>query len=833
MNIHISNQAQTLPAYQIAPQVNLALQQSPRLVITAPPGAGKSTLLPLTILPTLTPPNNKILILEPRRLAARQIAQRLAQLISQPLGQTIGYTIRFDSLRSPQTQIEVLTEGILTRRLIADPTLDGIGAIIFDEFHERNLFADTALALTLQAQQILRPDLRIILMSATIDTTAICQQLNAPLIQTPTQQHPVQIHHLDDTTPLTCPQDTARAILHAHANHPGDILAFLPGETEIRKTQTLLLHKLPNTHILPLYGQLPQTQQQQAIAPSQPGQRKIVLSTPIAETSLTIQGIRIVIDTGLCRQPIYNPQTGLTHLQTTRITLDMANQRTGRAARLAPGVCYRLWTPATQHRMLPNRQPEILTADLAPLTLQTAAWGETNPQNLPWLTPPPPAHIAQAQQLLQLLDATNADNHLTPHGHQLAQLPCHPRIAQMITLATTPQLRALAADIAALLDERDPLAQDPTAGTDITLRIEALRRARLHPANNPNPWTRITQIAHQYQHLTHAPANPDPNFNPTDAGLLLAAAYPERIASAQPAQPGLYHLSSGNTAQLPHTDPLATTPWIVAAHINPSASNPRIHLAAPLNPADLQPLTQHRDTITWDPKQGQIIAQRQQRIGNLILATKPLPNPDPQLITQTICQAITKDGLRILDFNDTITTLQQRAATVAQWHPELHIPDISTPTLLATAPTWLPPYIRNATTTQQLKHINLLQAIQNLIPHDLLLAINHLAPEHLTAPSGSKIRIQYRPAPQPPILRVRLQEIFGLARTPTVNNGLQPILLEILSPGFKPVQLTQDLPNFWTHTYHQIRRELQRRYPRHAWPDNPLTSTPLRGPKKT
>ncbi len=831
MTIHISHEAHSLPAFNIAQQVNQTLQHSPQLVITAPPGAGKSTLLPLTMLQTLTPPNNKILILEPRRLAARQIAQRLAHLISQNVGQTIGYTIRFESQRSQQTQIEIITEGILTRRLVADPTLDGIGILIFDEFHERNLFADTALALARQTQQLLRPDLRIVIMSATINTTQICQLLNAPLIQSLGQQFPVNIQHLDDCDPLNCPQAVAHAITHAHAHNNGDILAFLPGETEIRKTQTLLHNHLGTTQILPLYSLLPQTEQQRAIAPSLPGQRKIVLATPIAETSLTIEGIQTVIDSGLCRQPIFNPQTGLSHLQTTRISLDMANQRAGRAGRLAPGTCYRLWTLATEHRMAQNRQPEILTADLAPIALQIAAWGETNPQQLPWLTPPPAAHLSQAQQLLQLLDAIDNSAQLTPHGHHLAQLPCHPRIAQMISLATTPKLRALAADIAAILDERDPLAQNPTAGANIALRIETLRHSRQQPRNTTNPWTRIAKTADQYRHLAHATNTTDNNFSDTDAGLLLAAAYPERIAAAQPARHGQYLLSSGNPAQLPQTDNLAASPWIVAANIN-ADNNGRIHLAAPLNPRDLQHMTRQRDTITWDMKHGQTIAQRETRIGNLILDTKPIPNPNPSLITNAICQAATKDGERMLDFNNTVTAFQQRAATVSQWHPELHIPDISTPALLASAPDWLPPHLGKATTLPELKHINLLHAIRALIPHDTLLAIERLAPQQLTVPSGSKIQIEYRPAPQPPILRVRLQEIFGMKTTPAVNDNQQPLLLELLSPGYKPVQLTQDLPNFWANTYYQIRPELKRRYPRHAWPDNPLTATPLRGPKK-
>ncbi|MBQ2321091.1 MAG: ATP-dependent helicase HrpB [Bacteroidales bacterium] len=831
----ISPEGLALPAAEIARQVNDALAAHPQLVITAPPGAGKSTLLPLTILESLPHGAGGIVMLEPRRLAARQIAERMAQLLGQDVGHTVGYTVRFDSRKGKQTRVEVVTEGILTRRLVADPALEGVSTIIFDEFHERSIFADVALALVREAQQVLRPDLRIVIMSATIDATSICRLLGAPLIESRGRMFPVEVLRADECDAATCPEVVAKVVRKAHQHNEGDILAFLPGEAEIRRAASLLDSTLGTTRVMPLYGMLPQAEQRRTIAPSRPGERKVVLATPIAETSLTIEGVRVVVDSGLCRQMVFDPQSGLSHLETTRISMDMADQRTGRAGRVAPGVCYRLWSLATEHRMQPNRKPEIETADLAPMTLDITAWGERDPSRLTWLTQPPASHIAQAKNLLLMLDAIDADSRLTPHGRELSQMPCHPRIAQMMSAADTPSLRRLAADIAALLEEKDPLSRQPGGedpGADICLRIEALRRSRLHKSSGGKAWERIAKIAEQYRHICREPEPDNGAFAPTDAGLLLAAAYPERIASARDGQHGLFMLSSGDLAQLPRHDDLAAEPWIVAANVNARDGAGRIFLAAPVDPQDLRPMVRERNVVAWDMKRGEVIARREFRIGSLILGAKPIKEGNKELITNAICQAAQKDGERMLNFDDEVASFQQRVKTVAEWHPEMGLPDVSTPAVLSAAPNWLPLFLGKATTVAEMKKIDILPAIKSLLTYDQQQEVDRLAPERIEVPTGSKIRVEYRQAAEAPVLRVRLQEVFGMETTPRVDDGKRPVLMELLSPGFKPVQLTSDLANFWANTYFEVRKELRRRYPKHSWPDNPLEAEAIRGAKR-
>lgn len=833
-NINISAEGLSLPAAEIAERVNETLSQKSQLVVTAPPGAGKSTLLPLTMLRGL-PGDGRIVMLEPRRLAARQIAERMAQLIGEDVGQTVGYTVRFDSKTSACTRVEVVTEGVLTRRLVADPTLDGVTAVIFDEFHERSIFADVALALAREAQQVVRPDLRVVIMSATIDATAICRLLDAPLIESRGRMFPVDIRRADECDPLTCAEAVARMVRQAHDEVEGDILAFLPGEGEIRRAADILSGKLGKTHVLPLYGMLPQAEQRRAIAPSRAGERKVVLATPIAETSLTIEGVRVVVDSGLCRQMVFDPQSGLSHLETVRISMDMADQRTGRAGRVAPGVCYRLWSLATEHRMAPMRKPEIETADLAPMMLDVSAWGEQDPTRLTWLTPPPAGHVAQAMRLLEMLDAVDADGKLTPHGKELSRMPCHPRMAQMMVAAETPALKKLAADLAATLEEKDPLARpqgEAQPGADISLRVEALRRYRQRPQGAGKAWVRIAKIAEQYMKMGRLVEPDNGPFSPTDAGLLLAAAYPERIASAREGKHGLFMLSSGDMAQLPKDDDLSSEPWIVAANVNAREGVGRIFLAAPVCPQDLRPMVKERDNVAWDMKRGSVIAQREYRIGSLVLGSKPIREQSRELITDAICQAARKDGERMLDFSNAVTEWQRRVATVAEWHPEMGLPDVSTPSVLDKAPEWLPVFLGKATTVAEMKKIDILPALQAMLTYEQQREVDRLAPERIEVPTGSKIKVEYRAAAEAPVLRVRLQEVFGMAQTPRVDGGRRPVLMELLSPGYKPVQLTQDLGSFWKNTYFEVRKELRRRYPKHSWPDNPLEAEAVRGAKR-
>ena len=875
-----------LPVLEIADAVNAALVASPRLVVTAPPGAGKSTVLPLTLLyggaapkppaainpfPTLPSQSpgagrsadadfaalnhqapvlgGKILMLEPRRLAARQIAERMAALLGEPVGRTVGYRIRFESRVSAATRIEVLTEGILTRMLVDDPALEGVGVVIFDEFHERSLQSDVALALTREAQQLLRPDLRILLMSATIDTDALCAALDAPLLESKGRMFPVEVLHTpEEATAENVAERVAHWVRVALREHEGDILAFLPGEGEIRRCAELLSvipgpsSVIPGTSsavipgstgdlqvkIYPLYGLLPPEEQRAAIAPSAPATRKVVLATPIAETSLTIEGVRVVVDGGFCRRMVFDPQNALSRLETVRISRDMADQRGGRAGRVAPGICYRLWGMATEARMAPTRVPEILEADLAGTVLDAAAWGESHIEELPWLTPPPAGHIAQATQLLVLLGALDEAGRITPHGRALASLPCHPRIAQMLLKneAAPSADNRLAAEIAALLEDRDPLAGNENDAS-LDSRLDAL-----HAAGRSGRWGRIAQMAEQYRMLATKRTKIG-NRSQGTVGSLLGAAYPERIARARPEGRGHFQLATGELAAVSPDDPLSACEWLAVASVSvhPGGEG-RIFLAAPLDPEDLPELIRSRDRVAWDSKAGAAVAQRERRIGGLLVDARPLSEGVREQLTQAICEAAQKEGTAMLDFSEEVGNLQRRVASVAAWHPELELPDLSTEAVLKTAPQWLPPFVGRATTVAELKKIDLAAALWTLLDYAQQQAVERLAPSHIEVPTGSRIRVEYRQGAEAPVLRVRLQECFGLLDTPRVDDGRRPVLMELLSPGYKPVQLTSDLRSFWTNTYFEVRKELRRRYPKHAWPDDPLAADPVRGVRR-
>ena len=905
----ITKKCASLPASLIADDVNSALQTHHSLVITAPPGAGKSTLLPLTILSSLGE-GEKILMLEPRRLAARQIAERMAQILGETVGETVGYRVRFESKVSKRTRIEVLTEGILTRMLVDDATLDGVSIVIFDEFHERSINSDLALALTRQAQEIIRPDLKIVIMSATIDACGICAALKAPLIESEGRMFPVELHYADeDTDPRDIAAVAASTTIEAYKKHEGDILVFLPGQAEIERCFELLSNSqhltaspsqpittTPSQHlntsggalvsarllplararsapttsqpittttphhltIHPLYGNLSPENQRRAIAPSAPGERKIVIATPIAETSITIEGVRVVIDSGLCRQVVFDARTGLSHLQTVRISMDMATQRMGRAGRVAEGVCYRLWTKASEHLMAEQRKPEIEEADLAPMVLDTAAFGESDVEALPWLTMPPRAGVFKAKELLMSLGAIDENGNITPIGKRMAALPCHPRIARMIlattSLTTSPpqgvhlsqvhqqhlttstshhNTTSLACDIAALLEEKDPLSE--TGGTDLTLRLSALRAARRK--GQMGRWQRIAKIAAEYRRMAHTDEeNRDPA--PMEVGLLVAHAYPERIAHSTNSI-GSYRLASGANVQLDATDQQSAHSWLAIAslHSAPGATG-RVFLAAPLDPEDLNAeFVKEVDNISWDTKQGCVVMQREQRIGKLMLSEKPIHDANKEQVKSIVCEAMKKDGLTMMAWSEkAVEQVQRRVVQVAAWHPELALPDVSTEHLLSTAADWLPFYLeeggRVKSSVQELRKLNLAEIIWNLLPYEAQQEVDRLAPTHIEVPTGSRIRIDYRTGAEAPVLSVRLQECFGMERTPCVDDGKRPVLMELLSPGFKPVQLTQDLASFWQGTYFEVRKELRRRYPKHYWPENPLEAEAVRGVKR-
>ena len=894
----ITRQWASLPASQIAVGVNEALHTNSSLVVTAPPGAGKSTLLPLTILSSLGE-GEKILMLEPRRLAARQIAERMAQMLGEQVGETIGYRVRFESRVSKRTRIEVLTEGILTRMIVDDATLDGVSVVIFDEFHERSINSDLALALTRQAQQIIRPDLKVVIMSATIDTSNICAALQAPLIESEGRMFPVELHYADeDTDPRDIAAAAASTTIEAYKKYEGDILVFLPGQAEIERCYELLsksqhftaspsqpITTTPSQHLTtstsqpttttphhltihPLYGNLSPEDQRRAIAPSAPGERKIVIATPIAETSITIEGVRVVIDAGLCRQVVFDARTGLSHLETVRISMDMATQRMGRAGRVAEGVCYRLWTKASEHLMAEQRKPEIEEADLAPMLLDTAAFGESDAEALPWLTMPPRAGVFKAKELLTALGAIDENGNITSIGKRMATLPCHPRIARMILATTnlttsTPQEvhlsplgfcrlpeqevhqqhlttstshhnnTSLACDIAALLEEKDPLSE--TGGTDLTLRLSALRAARRK--KQLGRWQRIAKIAAEYRRMAHTDEdNRDPA--PTEVGLLVAYAYPERIAHSTNSIGG-YRLASGANVQLDAADQQSAHSWLAVASLySATGTTGRVFLAAPIAPDDLEKeFVKEVDNIAWDTKQGCVVMQREQRIGKLILSQKPIHDADKERLKGIVCEAMKKDGLTMMAWSEkAVEQVQRRVAQVAAWHPEMALPDVSTEHLLSTAADWLPFYLeeggRVKTSVQELRKLNLAEIIWNILPYEAQLEVDRLAPTHIEVPTGSHIRIDYRSGAEAPVLSVRLQECFGMERTPCVDDGRQPLLMELLSPGFKPVQLTQDLASFWQGTYFEVRKELRRRYPKHYWPENPLEAEAVRGVKR-
>lgn len=823
---HLAQRYDELPAASIADSVNEALSHHDAVVVMAPPGAGKSTLLPLTILENLDAKQvpiggkkPKILMLEPRRLAARQIAERMATLLEESVGQTVGYRMRFDRCVSAQTRVEVVTEGILTRMLIHDPTLDNIDVVIFDEFHERSLNTDLDMALTRQVQQVIRPDLKIVIMSATIDAQGLAHILDAPIIEGQGRMFPVTTTYATEDPELSdVARFTAAATLKAFQEHEGDILVFLPGQSEIMRCAELLEGHLGDTKIYPLYGILPPQQQRDAIAPSPKGQRKVVIATPIAETSLTIEGVRVVIDSGLCRSLVYDQRTGLSHLETVSISKDMATQRMGRAGRVTEGYCHRLWTLAAERRMAEQRSPEILYADLSSLLLDIAAFGERDAMSLPWITPPPSYNMRQAQQLLEILGAMDTQGNITELGKKMAQLPCHPRIAKMILSAKRPSDKALACDLAALLEEKDPLADE--GDIDISRRIIELRQRRLR--GNLGRWSRIAQIAKEYRAMVHIDED-NGISNLHEAGILIANAYPERVGKSID-RIGRFRLACGDEVIVGHADQLSTYDYIAVASLHSrSGSLGQVFLASSVEVAELEEIASERDNLSWDSRQGCVVMQRERRIGQIVISSKPLQGAHREELIAAVCEAVKKDGLSMLSWDDDVSRLQQRVAKVAEWHPELGLPDLSTGTLMQTAEQWLPFYLDEGkkvrTSVSELKKINLREVLWSLIPYQLQLEVDRLAPSHIVMPTGHKIRIDYRAGASAPVVSVKLQECFGLYDTPCVDGGRQPVLMELLSPGFKPVQLTQDLRSFWATTYYEVRKELKRRYPKHAWPD--------------
>ncbi len=816
-----------LPVSEIIPEVKKQFSASNSLIIQAPPGAGKSTLLPLALLDEPWLKGKKIIMLEPRRLATKSIAQRMSDMLGEEVGKTVGYRIRFESAISKETRLEVITEGILTRMMHQDNALEDVGLVIFDEFHERNLFSEVALALAREVQQVLRPDLRILLMSATIDAEQLSQLLGSKVIQSQGRQYPVEVNYLNEVDEYAIGEDTARQIIPLTKKHEGDFLVFLPGQGEIKKTEEILRRALPEDVIVPLYGQLSPSEQNRAILPHPAGRRKIVLSTDIAETSLTIEGVRVVVDSGFAKSNRFDARSGLSRLVLHRISKDSADQRSGRAGRLTAGHSYRLWTKATQAQLAEYRTPELLEADLTSLVLDMKAWGKDDIRSMTWLTPPPAGTLALSEKVLEAIDAIE-EGKLTDHGKEIHQLPVHPRIAHMLIYAKRMNQLALATDIAAVLEERDPLSGD--AGVDLNLRIDALRKFRDRGVSMSRI-KKIEKVAAQYRRLF----NIQPENKPADpwaTGLLLAYAYPERIAAARPGNNAQFQLSNGKIAQIGHRDDLAHESWLAVAHVDAREGMGKIWMAAPLNPKDLAPMLKTKEVLEWDRKKGGLIAHSEIRIGAIILGTRPLQKFDKSLAKQAILEAIQEEGQFLLDWNEEVMQLVYRIQSLSKWNPEQNWPEWSVDNLCQTSPEWLEPYLENISKNEDFKKLDLSQIILHHLSFEQQNLLDTLAPAKINVPSGSQISLEYKEDGATPLLSVRLQELFGLLETPKVNQGKVAVLIEMLSPGYKPVQLTQDLKSFWANGYFEVKKELKRRYPKHEWPEDPISAEAVRGVKK-
>jgi ATP-dependent helicase HrpB len=836
-----------LPIEDVLPVLCDTLANGRNALLTAPPGAGKTTRVPLALFDQPWVQGRKVLLLEPRRLAARAAAHRMATTLQESVGATVGYRMRLDTKVGPVTQIEVVTDGVMTRLLQHDPALAAYAVVIFDEFHERSLQTDTGLALALETQKLFRPDLRLLVMSATLDCGPVGELLQqAPTIRCEGRMFPVDTCYLDQPLPGRLDTAVTHTVRRALARDQGSLLVFLPGMAEIRRTERMLLDADlgPAIHILPLHGDLPQQTQDAAIAPAPPGTRKVVLATSIAETSLTIDGVRIVIDAGLLRVPRFDLRSGLTRLETIQITQDSAEQRRGRAGRTEPGVCYRLWTEKQQRALAPRRPPEILHADLAPLLLDLAHWGTADPLELSWLSPPPAGPVAQARDLLIRLGALDAAGRITSHGTRMAEFPLHPRLSHMLLRAVPMQCAGLACDLAALLGERDLLrGPSSTKPVDLRLRLDALRGERQlidEATVDRSTLQRVARTADLWKRqLIHSAARLETRG---DAGLeqvgpLLALAYPDRIAQRQPGAEARYLLTNGRGALFIHPDPLASEPYLVIADLDAGSQWARIHLAAPISREDIEALYADQivttEAVVLDDQTASVRASRQRRLGALVLSEQALPQPPPAVIIEALLDGVRRAGVDSLAWTPELRQWRARVGFLRRLEgPDSSWPDLSDAALLHALKKWLNTSQHGMTTLERVQRVDLTQPLQSLLTWEQRRDLDRLAPTHLIVPSGSIIRIDYATADLP-VLAVRLQEMFGCKETPRVAGGKVPLLLHLLSPAKRPVQVTQDLAGFWTGSYHDVRKELRGRYPKHHWPDDPLTAPPTAKSKRS
>jgi ATP-dependent helicase HrpB len=790
-------------------------------VLVAPPGAGKTTRVPLVLLDEAWAKDKKILVLEPRRLAARAAASRMAATLGEQVGETVGLRVRFGSRISKRTRIEVVTEGVFTRLVLDDPSLDGIAAVLFDEFHERSLDADLGLALARDAQQGLCPDLKLLVMSATLDGARVAALLgNAPVIESEGRAYPVETRYLGRDTRAPIERQVSDAIERALRAETGSVLVFLPGAGEIRRTEMLLRDRMRETNVdvVALYGALDAREQDRAISPSPPGHRKIVLATSIAETSLTIEGVRIVIDSGLSRVPRYEPDVGLTRLETVRVSRAAADQRRGRAGRTEPGVSYRLWDEPQTSSLEPYTRPEILSADLSSFVLDLAHWGTADPAKLAFLDAPPLAALAEARALLKEIGAIDADGRITDEGRKLRSLPLPPRLARMVVDASAEGSGALAATIAALLTERGLGGDD----VDLRHRLDNFRRDRSPRAEDARAMVKRWAES----------AGAGQNNGEHSVGALLALAYPDRIAKNRGAG-GAFLLANGRGGLVDPASPLAREPFLAVAELTGAAAASRIVLAAPVEVAEIEARfagqIEDRSEVAFDTASASLRARRRERLGALILSEQTRPVASDSESARLLAEGIATLGICKLPWNKAQLQLRNRVMFLRRAEGD-GWPDLSDATLAITSAEWLAPFLTGRTALSQIGADDLTAALDALIPWNLRKKLDAEAPTHFTAPSGSHVPIDYE-AEEGPKLAIRVQELFGLSVHPTIAGGRVPLLIELLSPAHRPVQVTRDLPGFWRGSYRDVKTEMRGRYPRHPWPDDPMKAPATRRAK--
>jgi ATP-dependent helicase HrpB len=839
----------SLPIDAALPGLVAALSASNAAVLVAPPGAGKTTRVPLVLLDEPWAKDKKILVLEPRRLAARAAAARMASTLREQVGDTVGLRVRFGSKVSKRTRIEVVTEGVFTRLVLDDPSLDGIAAVLFDEFHERSLDADLGLALARDAQQGLREDLRLLVMSATLDGARVATLLgNAPAVESEGRAFPVETRYLGRDARERIERQVSDAVERALRAETGSVLVFLPGAGEIRRTETLLKERVrdPATDIVALYGALDAREQDRAISPSPPGRRKVVLATSIAETSLTIEGVRVVIDSGLARVPRYEPDVGLTRLETVRVSRAAADQRRGRAGRTEPGVCYRLWDEPQTGSFEAYTRPEILSADLSSFVLDLAQWGATDPGTLAFLDPPPHAALTEAKALLTELGATDAQGRITEEGRKLRALPLPPRLARMVVDAGEEGAGHLAATIAAVITERGLGGDD----VDLRHRLDQLRRDRSARADDARGMVKrwvsavipgrreaaspesIAPNAAEYGFRARA-SGASRNDEELSPGSILALAYPDRIAKSRGGGSGAFLLASGRGGAVDPASALAREPFLAVAELTGAAAASRIVLAAPITLPEIEAhfadRIEDRDAVTFDAGSASLRARRTRRLGALVLAEQVksvVPDADT---ARTLAQGIIGQGLTKLPWSKAALQLRTRVEFLRRAEGD-EWPDLSDEGLARNTAEWLEPLLTDKTARSDIGADELSEAIQALVPWALRRRLDAEAPTHFTAPTGSAVPIDYE-AEQGPTVSIRVQELFGLGQHPAIAGGRVPLVIELLSPAHRPVQVTRDLPGFWRGSYADVKTDLRGRYPRHPWPDDPLSAPATRRAK--